>query len=183
MSRLFAPAAAAMRSTRAPATPWATNSEAAAVSSRSLEAAASRRLGRISSPVASLWTSIKNADFATKKKDGYAGSDILMTQELLSIDIWDTAAIDARQRELSKGVFDICRDAREAGFRAVGRGAWIWSDDERGYERHTSRCCAVGAWVRSRGRGGDRRGGRRQAHLSIERERGVGELVGAPRVT
>jgi hypothetical protein len=30
-----------------------------------------------------------------------------MTQELLSIDTWDTAAIDKRQRELSNWVFDI----------------------------------------------------------------------------
>ena len=29
------------------------------------------------------------------------------TQELLSIDSWDTGAIDARQRELSNWVFDI----------------------------------------------------------------------------
>ena len=52
-------------------------------------------------------TSIKNADFATKKRDGYADSDILMTSELLELDAWDTAAIETRQRELSEWVFDI----------------------------------------------------------------------------
>lgn len=50
---------------------------------------------------------IKNGDFATKKADGYAGSDIVMTQDLLALDTWDPAAIEARQRELSKWVFDI----------------------------------------------------------------------------
>jgi hypothetical protein len=34
-------------------------------------------------------TSIKNADFATKKEKGYAGSDILMTQELLPLEKCD----------------------------------------------------------------------------------------------
>jgi hypothetical protein len=42
-------------------------------------------------------TSIKNADFATKKERGYEGSDILMTKELLARDTWDAAAIDERQ--------------------------------------------------------------------------------------
>jgi hypothetical protein len=65
------------------------------------------RLGNLTLLGKRLNTSIKNADFATKKKDGYAGSDILMTQELLSIDSWDARAIDKGQRELSKWVFDI----------------------------------------------------------------------------
>jgi hypothetical protein len=65
------------------------------------------RLGNLTLLGKRLNTAIKNADFATKKRDGYAGSDILMTQELLSIDTWDTAAIDERQRELSNWVFDI----------------------------------------------------------------------------
>lgn len=65
------------------------------------------RLGNLTLLGRRLNTSIKNADFDTKKRDGYTGSDILMTQELLSIDSWDTAAIDERQRELSNWVFDI----------------------------------------------------------------------------
>jgi hypothetical protein len=67
----------------------------------------SNRLGNLTLLGKRLNTSIKNADFATKKKDGYAGSDILMTQGLLSIGIWDTAAIDERQGELSKWVFEV----------------------------------------------------------------------------
>jgi hypothetical protein len=35
---------------------------------------------------------------ATKERDGYADSDILMTKELLARDGWDTLAIDERQR-------------------------------------------------------------------------------------
>jgi len=65
------------------------------------------RLGNLTLLGKRLNTSIRNADFATQKKDGYAGSDILMTQELVSIDSWDTAAIDTRQRELNAWVFDI----------------------------------------------------------------------------
>jgi uncharacterized protein DUF262/uncharacterized protein DUF1524 len=52
-------------------------------------------------------TSIKNADFATKKETAYADSDILMTKELLDLDDWSAQAIDERQRELSAWVFDI----------------------------------------------------------------------------
>ncbi len=65
------------------------------------------RLGNLTLLGKRLNTSIKNADFATKKKDGYASSDILMTKELLSLDTWDAAAIDERQRELSGWVFEI----------------------------------------------------------------------------
>jgi hypothetical protein len=52
-------------------------------------------------------TSVKNADFATKKVQAYEGSDILMTQELLGLDEWTPEAIDERQRELSGWVFGI----------------------------------------------------------------------------
>ncbi|HKI85444.1 MAG TPA: HNH endonuclease family protein, partial [Thermoanaerobaculia bacterium] len=51
--------------------------------------------------------SVKNADFATKKKQAYEASDILMTQELLGLDDWTLEAIDKRQRELSSWVFGI----------------------------------------------------------------------------
>lgn len=52
-------------------------------------------------------TSIKNADFATKKEKAYADSDLLMTRELVDRNDWSPAAIDERQRELSTWVFDI----------------------------------------------------------------------------
>lgn len=72
------------------------------------------RLGNLTLLGKRLNTSIKNADFATKKKDGYGGSDILMTKELLSLDTWDAAAIDERKRELSGWVFDIWEFPGEA---------------------------------------------------------------------
>ncbi len=59
-------------------------------------------------------TSIKNADFSTKKKDGYADSDIVLTKELLTLNTWDTAAIDKRQAELSDWVFAIWKFPGEA---------------------------------------------------------------------
>jgi hypothetical protein len=67
------------------------------------------RLGNLTLLGKRLNTSIKNADFPTKKAQGYAGSDILMTQELLGLDHWDTEAIDERQRELSDWAFEIWR--------------------------------------------------------------------------
>lgn len=70
-------------------------------------AAIINRLGNLTLLRRRLNTSIKNADFATKKRDGYSGTDILMTKELLMREVWDTAAINERQRELSKWVFDI----------------------------------------------------------------------------
>jgi Protein of unknown function (DUF1524) len=70
-------------------------------------AAVVNRLGNLTLLGKRLNTSIKNADFATKKAKGYAGSDILMTQELLALDAWNSDAIDERQRELSKWVFEI----------------------------------------------------------------------------
>jgi hypothetical protein len=65
------------------------------------------RLGNLTLLGKRLNTSIKNADFATKRKNGYAGSDVVMTKELLAFDEWNIATIEARQRELSDWVFDI----------------------------------------------------------------------------
>lgn len=76
------------------------------------------RLGNLTLLGKRLNTSIKNADFARKKKDGYAGSDILMTQQLLTLDTWNTDAINKRQRELSEWVFDIWKFPDEAPPRA-----------------------------------------------------------------
>jgi Protein of unknown function (DUF1524) len=70
-------------------------------------AAVVNRLGNLTLLSRRLNTSIKNADFATKKEKGYAGSDILMTQELLALDAWNSAAIDERQSGLSKWIFEI----------------------------------------------------------------------------
>lgn len=54
-------------------------------------------------------TSIKNADFETKKEKAYKDSDILMTKELLGRDDWPPEAVNERQDELSKWVFEIWR--------------------------------------------------------------------------
>lgn len=83
------------------------------------------RLGNLTLLGRSLNTSIKNADFATKKRDGYSGSDILLTRELLAIDTWDTAAIEERQRELSEWVFDIWRFPSEAAPTEVQEQATV----------------------------------------------------------
>jgi hypothetical protein len=72
------------------------------------------RLGNMTLLGKRLNTSIKNADFDRKKKEGYSGSDILMTQELLVLDNWDPDAINDRQRELSQWVFDIWKFPGEA---------------------------------------------------------------------
>jgi hypothetical protein len=64
------------------------------------------RLGNMTLLGKNLNTSIKNAGFAMKRK-AYAGSDIVLTQELLTLDTWDTDAINERQRELSEWVFNI----------------------------------------------------------------------------
>ncbi|MFN0152836.1 MAG: DUF262 domain-containing protein [Gaiella sp.] len=72
------------------------------------------RLGNLTLLGKRLNTSIKNANFVTKKEKGYASSDILMTQELLTRDTWDTAAIEDRQRELSTWIFDIWKFPGEA---------------------------------------------------------------------
>jgi hypothetical protein len=65
------------------------------------------RLGNLTLLGKRLNASIKNANFATKKRDGYGGTDILMTKDLLAREVWDTTAINERQSELSKWVFDI----------------------------------------------------------------------------
>jgi hypothetical protein len=70
-------------------------------------AAIINRLGNLTLLGKRLNTSIRNADFPTKKTNGYAGSDVLMTKELLTHEAWDTAAIDERQRELSGWAYRI----------------------------------------------------------------------------
>jgi hypothetical protein len=65
------------------------------------------RLGNLTLLGKRLNSAIKNADFDTKKAKGYAGSDILMTQELLEIATWDKDAIEERQRELTAWAFEI----------------------------------------------------------------------------
>lgn len=52
-------------------------------------------------------TSIKNADFVTKKEKAYQGSDILLTKELVDYEVWTADTIDGRQQQLSALVFDI----------------------------------------------------------------------------
>ena len=64
------------------------------------------RLGNLTLLGKRLNTSIKNADFDSKK-NAYGTSDILLTQELVEIDTWDALAVDNRQRELSTYAFDI----------------------------------------------------------------------------
>jgi hypothetical protein len=65
------------------------------------------RIGNLTLLGAPLNVAIRNADFDTKKRDGYAGSDLLLTQELLAYDAWDSGAIDQRQDELSQHVLGI----------------------------------------------------------------------------
>lgn len=72
------------------------------------------RLGNLTLLSRRLNISIANSDFATKKLKGYAASDLLLTKELLSYQVWDTAAIDARQRDLSDWIFDIWKFPGEA---------------------------------------------------------------------
>jgi hypothetical protein len=70
-------------------------------------AATINRLGNLTLLGKRLNTSIKNADFTSKKARGYAGSDILMTQALLSLGEWDADEVDRRQHELSTLAFGI----------------------------------------------------------------------------
>ena len=51
--------------------------------------------------------SIKNADFSVKKEKAYRSSDILMTKDLLGLDVWDAVAVDKRQRALTAYAFDV----------------------------------------------------------------------------
>jgi hypothetical protein len=64
------------------------------------------RIGNLTLLSRRLNTSIKNADFATKKA-AYETSDILMTRELAGLDSWDAQAIDVRQEQLSRLVGEI----------------------------------------------------------------------------
>lgn len=65
------------------------------------------RLGNLTLLGKRLNTSIKNADFATKKEKGYKSSDIVMTKELLDYEEWTPATIDLRQDELSKWILKV----------------------------------------------------------------------------
>lgn len=65
------------------------------------------RLGNLTLLGKRLNSSVKNADFATKKAQAYEESDILMTQELIDRDEWNPAAIDERQRDLASYAFEI----------------------------------------------------------------------------
>ncbi|GAA1154764.1 DUF262 domain-containing protein [Nesterenkonia sandarakina] len=65
------------------------------------------RLGNMTLLGKRLNTSIKNADFSTKKEKGYEASDILLTKELLVHGTWSPAIVEARQKEMSELVFQI----------------------------------------------------------------------------
>ncbi len=65
------------------------------------------RLGNLTLLGKRLNTSIKNADFTTKKEKGYKNSDIVLTKDLLARDVWSAAAVEARQREMSALVFGV----------------------------------------------------------------------------
>jgi len=67
------------------------------------------RLGNLTLLGKRMNISIRNAEFDVKKKKAYENSDILMTRELTEIAVWDTAAIEARQLDLSRCAFDIWR--------------------------------------------------------------------------
>ncbi|MGH2778415.1 MAG: DUF262 domain-containing protein [Actinomycetota bacterium] len=80
------------------------------------------RLGNLTLLGKRLNTSIKNADFATKKEKGYKSSDILLTKELLAHDAWSPEAVEARQQEVSALVFGIWKFPGEAAPDAVVAG-------------------------------------------------------------
>lgn len=71
------------------------------------------RLGNMTLLGKKLNTSIKNADFQEKKARAYSTSQIVLTQELLEVEIWDRDAIDERQCRLSEYALDIWRMPNE----------------------------------------------------------------------
>ena len=79
------------------------------------------RIGNLTLLSRRLNMSIKNGDFAAKKP-AYEQSDIMMTRELAGLDSWDGEAIDARQEQLSKWIFEIWRFPGEAAPAVVGPG-------------------------------------------------------------
>ncbi|MDX1893278.1 HNH endonuclease family protein [Mycolicibacterium sp. 050158] len=72
------------------------------------------RLGNLTLLGKRINTSLKNADFETKKKLGYSSSEILLTKDLLAQNIWSADAVEQRQKELAKLVFDIWKFPGEA---------------------------------------------------------------------
>jgi hypothetical protein len=72
------------------------------------------RLGNLTLLGKRINTSIKNADFATKKALGYNSSDILLTKDLLTQYVWSPEAVEKRQKELATLVFDIWKFPGEA---------------------------------------------------------------------
>lgn len=65
------------------------------------------RLGNLTLLGKRLNTSIKNADFSTKKEKGYKSSEILLTKELYDRDDWSPEVVEERQKEMSALVFGI----------------------------------------------------------------------------
>jgi len=65
------------------------------------------RLGNLTLLSKRFNTSVKNADFATKKAKAYEPSDIVMTKELCAYTTWDSNAVDTRQTELSAWILAI----------------------------------------------------------------------------
>lgn len=65
------------------------------------------RLGNMTLLGKRLNTSIKNADFLTKKDKGYTGSDIQLTKELFAYEEWTPENVEARQLQMSEWVFSI----------------------------------------------------------------------------
>jgi hypothetical protein len=73
------------------------------------------RLGNLTLLSRKLNTSIRNADFVTKKV-AYSKSELLITRDLVNFDgPWDTIAIDVRQRELASKAVDIWHFPGEQG--------------------------------------------------------------------
>lgn len=73
------------------------------------------RLGNLTLLSKRLNTSIKNADFDTKKDKGYTGSDIQLTKELLTVDSWSSESIEERQKGLSEFALKVWRFPGELG--------------------------------------------------------------------
>lgn len=75
--------------------------------------AAVNRLGNMTLLSKRLNTSIKNADFDSKKDRAYTMSEIIMTRELEEYDVWNIDSIESRQQELARYARDIWRMPEE----------------------------------------------------------------------
>lgn len=72
------------------------------------------RIGNLTLLDRILNVSIRNADFATKKKEAYSKSELLITKDLLAYENWTPEDIEQRQTQLSALAFDVWKFPGEA---------------------------------------------------------------------